>query len=110
MPIYALRTKHHAINLAARPTWAGMGGMKLDVSAEQITINAQDLAPLIGCAPAEVPQLMRAGRITSTFEKGEGEDAGRFRVTFRYGTTRVRFTCAEDGTVLSHIRTQVSDG
>lgn len=84
--------------------------MKLDVSSGQIIIDAQDLAPLIGCDPAEVQELMRAGRITSTFEKGEGEDAGRFRVTFRHGATRVRFTCAEDGTVLSHIRTQVADG
>ncbi|WP_306113117.1 MULTISPECIES: DUF6522 family protein [unclassified Roseovarius] len=84
--------------------------MKLDVSGDKITVDAGDLAPLIGCAPAEVPQLMREGRITSTFEKGEGEDAGRFRVTFRFGTTKVRFTCAEDGSVLSHIRTQVADG
>ncbi len=84
--------------------------MKLDVTAAQITVDAKDLAPLIGCTAAEVPELMRAGRITSTFERGEGEDAGRFRVTFRHGATKVRFTCAEDGTVLSHIRTQVADG
>ncbi len=84
--------------------------MRLDVTDGQITVDARDLAPLIGCAPAEVPTHMREGRITSTFEKGEGEDAGRFRVTFRFGTTKVRFTCAEDGTVLSQIRTQVADG
>ena len=80
--------------------------MKLDVSDGRTTIDAHDLAPLIGCDPAEVPPLMRAGKITSVFEKGEGTDAGRFRVTFRLGATKVRFTCAADGTVLSHIRTR----
>ena len=79
--------------------------MQLDVADGQVTIDAHDLAPLIGCSPAEVPGLMREGQITSLFEKGEGEDAGRFRVTFRYGDVRVRFTCAENGTVLSQIRT-----
>ena len=39
------------------------------------------------------------------------EDEGRFRVTFRYQGTRVRFTCAEDGEVLSQIRTrEAGDG
>ena len=79
--------------------------MKLDVKEGRVTIDAHDLAPLIGCDASEVPGLMRAGKITSIFEKGEGTDAGRFRVTFRYGATRVRFTCAADGTVLSQIRT-----
>ena len=80
--------------------------MKLDVKDGRVTIDAHDLAPLLECAPAEVPDLMRAGRITSVFEQGEGDDAGRFRVTFRFRATRVRFTCAGDGTVLSQIRTK----
>ncbi|WP_299848255.1 DUF6522 family protein [uncultured Roseovarius sp.] len=80
--------------------------MKLEVAGDRVIIDAFDLAPLIGCEPSEVPGLMRAGKITSVSEKGEGEDAGRFRVTFRFQTTRVRFTCAQDGTVLSQIRTK----
>ncbi len=83
--------------------------MKLEVTDAGVTVDAHDLAPLIGCQPSEVPGLMREGRITSVFEKGEGEDAGRFRVTFRYLETRVRFTCAEDGEVLSQIRTRGGD-
>ncbi len=83
--------------------------MKLDVTDGQITIDAHDLAPLIGCAPADVPELMRSGKITSVFETGAGEDAGRFRVSFRYKTTRVRLTCQDDGTVLSKIRTGMTD-
>ncbi len=83
--------------------------MKLEVENDRVVIDAFDLAPLIGCQPSDVPGLMRSGQITSVFEKGEGEDAGRFRVTFRFGATKVRFTCAEDGEVLSHIRTKGSE-
>ena len=85
--------------------------MKLDRENDRVTIDANDLAPLIGCQPSEVPGLMRSGQITSVFERGEGEDEGRCRVTFRYRGTRVRFTCAEDGEVLSQIRTrEAGDG
>ncbi|MEO3416738.1 DUF6522 family protein [Roseovarius sp. CAU 1744] len=83
--------------------------MKLEVTDGGVTVDARDLAPLIGCRPADVPGLMREGKITSVFERGEGADAGRFRVSFRFGATKVRFTCAEDGTVLSQIRTTVPD-
>ncbi len=83
--------------------------MRLDVQDGQITIDAHDLAPLIGCTPSQVPELMRAGKITSVYERGEGDDAGRFRVSFRYRAARVRFTCLEDGTVVSQIRTNMAD-
>lgn len=92
-------------NPSAADTQEQGPAMKLDVEGGQVTIDARDLAPLIGCRPAEVPGFMRDGRITSLYERGEGADAGRFRVTFRHGGIKVRFTCAEDGTVLSRIRT-----
>ena len=43
---------------------------------------------------------MRDGTITSRFERGEGEDAGRSRVTFFDGGRRVRLIVAADGEVL----------
>lgn len=81
--------------------------MKIDVSTDQPTIDAADLGPLLGLEPAQVPQKMRDGEITSRFETGEGEDAGRFRLTFYHDDKRVRLTCGADGTVLSTIRTPV---
>jgi hypothetical protein len=81
--------------------------MKIDVTDQGgLRVAAEDLAGYLGLDPAAVPALMRSGAITSLYEEGRGEDAGRFRVTFRHGQTRLRFTCARDGTVLSHIRTQ----
>ncbi|MCP5081165.1 MAG: hypothetical protein GY948_05660 [Alphaproteobacteria bacterium] len=74
--------------------------MKIDVGSEGYVVAAEDLAPLLGLKPVDVPVLMRAGEITSLFELGEDDHAGSFRVTFWHKTQRVRLTCARDGTVL----------
>ncbi len=78
--------------------------MKLEVGPTGVTIDARDLAPLLDLPAAKVQGLMRDGKITSFYEKGEGADAGRFRVTFRHRGTRVRFTCDAAGAVLSQMR------
>lgn len=79
--------------------------MKIEMDKGQPVIGAQDLGRLLGIAPMQVQEKMRRGEITSTFELGQDEDAGRFRLTFHHDGKRVRLTCAEDGTVLSTIRT-----
>lgn len=78
--------------------------MKIEIDQGQPVIDAQDLGKLLGLDPADVQVKMREGQITSRFETGEGEDAGRFRLTFFFGDQRVRLTCAEDGEVISTIR------
>jgi hypothetical protein len=50
---------------------------------------------------------MRAEEITTRFETGVDEDAGRIRLTFFYNTKKVRLTCSEDGTVLKTLRTDI---
>lgn len=81
--------------------------MRLDVEGGQITVDAADLAPLLDLATDDLRQRMQAGRIGIVSETGEGDDAGRFRVTFRAERWQVRLTCAADGTVLSRVRAQV---
>ncbi len=49
--------------------------------------------------------MMRDGRITSLFERGEGDDAGRYRVTFRDGARSVRLIVDASGHVLKRTRT-----
>ncbi len=78
--------------------------MKIEVGSDGYVIAAEDLSPLLGLMPAEVPVLMRKGEITSLFELGEDKHAGSFRVTFWHKTQRVRLTCARDGTVLTRDR------
>ena len=81
--------------------------MKVDMTALQPTIDAADLGPLLGLEPSKVPEKMRSGDITSRFETGEGEDAGRVRFTFYHEGLRVRLTCDTDGTVISTSRSPV---
>lgn len=75
--------------------------MKVTITAGQATVDANDLAPLLGLMPSDVPLKMRSGEITSTSETGIDDDAGRMRLTFYYAGKRVRLTCTTDGTVLS---------
>lgn len=79
--------------------------MRIEIINDQPVIDAQDLGALLDLEPAQVQAKMREGEITSKYEVGQDEDAGRFRMTFFYNGKRVRLTCAADGTVISTIRT-----
>lgn len=67
-------------------------------------VDAAQIAPLLELDLAGFRDLMRSGRIRSTVERGEGKDAGKFRLTFQSPQWRVRLTCAGDGTVLTLTR------
>ena len=54
--------------------------------------------------PLRVPELMREGRITSRSEHGEGEDEGRYRLTFWHERTTLRLVVQADGTVIGQSR------
>lgn len=49
-----------------------------------ITVNAALVAERLGVDPSLLMREMRGGRVFQVTERGEGEDAGRFRLTFRY--------------------------
>lgn len=79
--------------------------MRLDPQPDGgFVIDAKDLGPLLGVDPSEVPRLMRDGLITRRFERGEGEDEGRFRLTFLHGATTLRLILDADGIVLERSR------
>lgn len=80
--------------------------MKIEMTDEGPLVSADDLAPMLGINPAELQRLMREGQVTSRHEQGIDEDAGHFRLIFRYRDRMVRLTCRDDGTVIS--RTAVS--
>lgn len=82
--------------------------MKIDMTnPAQPIIDALDLGPLLGIAPAQVQPLMRAGKITSRLETGVQEDEGRYRLTFTYANKRVRLSCDSAGNVSSTVRTPI---
>jgi hypothetical protein len=64
-------------------------------------LEAEVVATAFGLEPAEVPALMRGGGITGRTERGEGEDAGRFRLTLFHGGRALRLTVDAGGAILS---------
>ena len=48
------------------------------------TIDASVLAPKLGLRPGQLMREMRRGLVFSVTERGEGEDTGGMRLTFRY--------------------------
>jgi len=72
-------------------------------------VDAHDLGPLLGLAPADVPDKMRSGEITSQSEAGIDQDAGNTRLTFWYSGIRVRLTCDSTGVVIKTSRTAASE-
>lgn len=83
--------------------------MKIEMKDGLPIVDAKDLADLLGLTAAEVQAKMRAEEITTRFETGVDEDAGRIRLTFFYDTKKVRLTCSQDGTVLKTLRTTIGN-
>jgi hypothetical protein len=79
--------------------------MKLERTKTGFQIDAAALGPLLGVPVAEVQRLMRDGRIVSICEEGRDEHAGRHRITFRHGETRLRLIVNDAGEVLLQMRT-----
>lgn len=82
--------------------------MRLKPTAEGFQIGAADLGALLGMAPQDIQRLMRDGQITSLSEKGQDQDEGRYRITFRHRSTRVRLTVNAQGEILLRTRARVT--
>jgi hypothetical protein len=63
--------------------------------------SAATLATLFKVSASEILSLIRTGQITSVCEQGEGEHAGRHRLTFFLENRRARVEVDEDGQVLN---------
>lgn len=61
------------------------------------TLDAARLASRFGWSEAELRNLMRRGLVTSRVERGEGEDAGRWRLSVRCGNRSWRAVVLADG-------------
>lgn len=63
------------------------------------TLNAGRLAGRFGWSEPELRDLMRRGLVTSRVERGEGEDAGRWRLSVHCGNRCWRAIVLADGTM-----------
>lgn len=71
-----------------------------DIS-EPMTIDAGFIAPLLGLAPEAFMAAIRRGAVVHVTERGVDEDAGHYRVTFRYRRRRCRvIVSAKTGAVV----------
>ena len=77
----------------------------VSINDESATVDVAVLADGLGIEAADISSLIRQGRLTSKFEKGIGEDAGRCRLTFWMGAKRFRIVVDAQGNVLKKFRT-----
>jgi hypothetical protein len=75
-------------------------GAGVEVRSDEIQIDAAVVAAGLGIELSAVCALMRSGQVTSLCERGEGDDQGRFRLTFFYRGKRFRVTVDEGGRIV----------
>ena len=74
---------------------------KIEYVDDGVQIDASVLAQAFAISAEDLRLGMRDGAITSRFERGEGEDSGRVRLTFFSADRRVRMIADDRGRVLS---------
>lgn len=73
-------------------------------SGDGFIVPASVLADLFGLTEDAVRQAMRDGAMTTRCEKGEGADAGRWRLGFRHAGRTCRLVVDDSGTILTRTR------
>ena len=74
---------------------------KIDISDGSFDVDAATIGNGLNLDAGVIPALMKAGEITSACERGEGADAGRYRLTFLHGDKRFRITVDTAGAILA---------
>ncbi|WP_188854760.1 DUF6522 family protein [Aureimonas glaciei] len=72
----------------------------IELEPDAFQVDAGVIAASLGIEAAAVHSLMRDGQITSTCERGVGDDDGRYRLTFFLGNRRLRLIVDEAGTIV----------
>ena len=72
----------------------------INFTDQTITIEADLVAKGLHVDPEALRMALRDGTVTRTVEKGEGDDAGRYRVTFFAPERRLRLLFTAEGQIL----------
>jgi hypothetical protein len=78
--------------------------MDVTRSGETFVVDAAVLAAAFELPEDAVREAMADGRIHARCEMGMGEDAGRWRLTFRHGGRTLRLVVDAAGTILARSR------
>jgi hypothetical protein len=76
------------------------GLMQVEITDDDILVDAVLLGELLDIQPAEVSKLMRAHAITGRCERGVDVNQGQYRLSFFYQNRRVRLSLDSSGHVL----------
>ena len=71
----------------------------VEVQGDEATIEAGFLAAKLGLSVDRLRAEMRRGVVYGVAERGEGEDAGRLRLTFRHRARSWTVVVEADGTL-----------
>jgi NAD kinase len=82
-----------------------MIGERVAIEGGAPVLTAAQMARALGITEDRLRTELRAGRILSVVERGEGEHAGRLRGRLRWRSLDVVFVVGADGTVLEFART-----
>jgi hypothetical protein len=74
---------------------------RIEFTGNDIQIDAQVVAMAFAIGETDLKQAMRDGTITSRVERGEGEDAVRYRLNFFSADRRVQVVARDTGEVLT---------
>ena len=81
-----------------------MIGARVAIEDGAPVLTPAQMQEALGLGAEALRTELRAGRILSVVERGEGEDAGRLRATLRWRSLEVVLVIGEDGTVLDVTR------
>jgi len=79
--------------------------VELQLAEGAVSVDATLIAKELGLEPARVLDALRNGQITALCEQGMGEDAGRFRLTFRHRGRRLRIVVDSEGRIIERSAT-----
>ncbi len=80
---------------------------KIQFEPGAISVDASLIGEGLAVEVSQVPALMRAGQITSQYEHGIDEDAGRYRLSFFHQRRCLRLTVDADGRIIQRVTSSV---
>lgn len=83
--------------------------MQVEIADGNIVIDAELLGRLLNVPASDLQELMRTKTLTSICERGEGEDEGKYRLSFFYRNRRLRLKVDKAGHVLQHSTVDFGD-
>lgn len=77
---------------------------RVGIEEGRFVVGAELIAAAFGIPVEDTRAMMRDGTITSRSERGEGGDAGLFRLTFYHGGRAFRIVVDAEGRILKRLR------